>query len=423
MENTQNPHHQQPEKSSSNSPSESGKAYIQSFRLIDSILPFEVCLYYQIVPLSLEESTLKLGMVNPKDQTALDYIRKILNYFNCEFKAQQIHSQNHHAILTAYLNYKRNTKETQPEPEAKIQPEEQKKPLKKEPEIEHKPPVELPPKTEHKATQNSSLSINEQPTLIVDQQDIASLRKELAAENQLTADNRTQNPKLNPDLQKQVVQKIAEKKISIKEKISQFPRLEITPEKITDPSIKLKDLPNKRLLQNLLGQVLTGGIGRLYFERTEQEGRILWTKDGVLQSVIDGLNLEKFQGLINEIKNIAKLPFNPIKETKQIEIERIYQEEHLMLILRLIPGKYGEESTIQVLRGAALKFHQQQQITKYSEEAMNMLLHLQRKLTQIRDRALFTATPLHKLPIYNQLIDSLEYELQQLKTDANALDE
>jgi hypothetical protein len=41
-----------------------------------------------------------------------------------------------------------------------------------------------------------------------------------------------------------------------------------------------------------LGRVLIGGIGRLYFERQSEQGRILWSQDGVLQSVLEGGFLE-----------------------------------------------------------------------------------------------------------------------------------
>ncbi|MDE5115316.1 MAG: hypothetical protein O4803_14130, partial [Trichodesmium sp. St15_bin1_1] len=37
----------------------------QIFDLIDNILPFEACLYYQILPLSIEGSRVRLGVVDP----------------------------------------------------------------------------------------------------------------------------------------------------------------------------------------------------------------------------------------------------------------------------------------------------------------------------------------------------------------------
>jgi Type II secretion system (T2SS), protein E, N-terminal domain len=77
----------------------------QVFRLIDSILPFEACLYHQVLPLSLEGSRLKLGMVNLDDAAALDYVRRILAYMNCSLVPQTLATDVHHAALSAYLSY------------------------------------------------------------------------------------------------------------------------------------------------------------------------------------------------------------------------------------------------------------------------------------------------------------------------------
>ncbi|HEY9703438.1 MAG TPA: hypothetical protein V6C58_13380, partial [Allocoleopsis sp.] len=105
----------------------------------------------------------------------------------------------------------------------------------------------------------------------------------------------------------------------------------------------------------------------------------------------------------------------PVQQSQQIEIDRMYKDNHLLLILRLIPGKYGEEATLQVLRGAALKFYQQQQITKLGEETLNLTEQIQRKLTQICDLANLTSTPLGKVTVLAQIINNLEQEINQLK--------
>ncbi|MFZ4667227.1 MAG: hypothetical protein ACOYME_12445, partial [Prochlorotrichaceae cyanobacterium] len=47
----------------------------QMFRLIETILPFEACLYHQVLPLSVEAQYLNLGMVDLGDETALTYVK------------------------------------------------------------------------------------------------------------------------------------------------------------------------------------------------------------------------------------------------------------------------------------------------------------------------------------------------------------
>ena len=84
----------------------------QIFQLIDSILPFEVCLYYEVLPLSIHGSRLHLGMVDTKDVSALDYVRRILGYVNCSLVPKSLESQVHSDTLSAYLKYS-NSRNTQ----------------------------------------------------------------------------------------------------------------------------------------------------------------------------------------------------------------------------------------------------------------------------------------------------------------------
>jgi type II secretory ATPase GspE/PulE/Tfp pilus assembly ATPase PilB-like protein len=173
-------------------------------------------------------------------------------------------------------------------------------------------------------------------------------------------------------------------------------------------------LAPQQLLQELLGRVLIGGIGRLYFERQPEQGRVLWSQDGVLQSVLEGLSLTVFQGLIIELKRIVNLPLLPVVQPKQVEIERRYQQECLLLRLRVMPGSYGEEATLQVLRGVALKFYQRQQLETLGQDALRLAQQLQRKLTEIRDRSYRYPLPLDTLPALNQQLRDLDEQLEAL---------
>jgi hypothetical protein len=70
-----------------------------------------------------------------------------------------------------------------------------------------------------------------------------------------------------------------------------------------------------------------------------------------------------------------------------VEIERTYRNELLLLRLRIAPGRLGEEATLQVLRGAALKFHQRQQLAKLGHDAIDLTRQLQKKLAEMQARA------------------------------------
>ncbi|MEO8892018.1 MAG: hypothetical protein ABI417_10880, partial [Coleofasciculaceae cyanobacterium] len=93
---------------------------------------------------------------------------------------------------------------------------------------------------------------------------------------------------------------------------------------------------------------------------------------------------------------------------------RRYQQEALLLRLRVMPGTYGEEATLQVLRGVALKFYQRQQLEKLSQDALKLAQQLQRKLNEIRDRSGRYPMPLEVLPALNQLLEGLDEQLESL---------
>jgi type II secretory ATPase GspE/PulE/Tfp pilus assembly ATPase PilB-like protein len=133
--------------------------------------------------------------------------------------------------------------------------------------------------------------------------------------------------------------------------------------------------------------VLLGGIGRLYFECHPQHGRVVWSQNGILQSVLDRLTLPVFQGVIHELKGMAAISPTPIEQPQQAEIEYLYDRNRVLLRFRFMVGAHGEEATVQVLRGAALKFHQQQQLNKLEKDAVSIAQQLQNKLNEIRARA------------------------------------
>lgn len=374
----------------------------QMFRLIDSVLPFEACLYYQILPLSLEGRYLNLGMVNPEDISALDYARRILAYLNCSLRPQPLTAEKHQAMLSAYLNHIGTSK------------------------LPHKPISAAAATASTPAPDR-----NERPTLIVNSPE-ELLKAEAEAKDphatipQVTSSNLNGTP-ITPEKPESTLEKISRKvnqsalrpNPHAPQPLMNLPVLEVQGHHLSRPIEVLATLPPQQLLQELLSRVLVGGIGRLYFERQENQGRILWSQDGVLQSVLEGLSMHVFQGVINELKRLAHLPFITVKEAKQVEIERQYQNNRLLLRLRVMPGKQGEEATLQVLRGAALKFYQQQQLENLSRDALTLAQQLQIKLNEIRDRTRFnpslSTSHSDSLTALYQLVEMVDKQLEALK--------
>ncbi|GFZ95306.1 hypothetical protein [Okeania sp. KiyG1] len=236
----------------------------QIFALIDNILPFEACLHYQILPLSIEGSRVRLGVVDIKDSSAINYARRLLSYLNCSLVMEEISSETQRSILSSYLNY-----------------------------IGH---------------QKSATSSSSQPKLPHNNQQI---------------DN-PQSPKKGKNQQFSEQKKTANQEYLIKQ--SQGSQQQTLETKIQHPQNYLCDvlelfLPNsqqsislesmailepQQLLKELMVRVLESGIGRLYFEQQESQGKILWSQDGVLQSVVENLEREKIEGVINELKILTK---------------------------------------------------------------------------------------------------------------------
>jgi len=367
--------------------------YDVTFRLIDGILPFEACLYHQVLPISLEGTHLNLGMVNPDDSAALDYVRRILAYMKCSLVPQPISAAKHQAVLSAYLNHigqlKQATAKQQNTP------------------------------SENKFDQNV------EPTLIVDSPENLNQRELEPSSSQVTAPPTTSSHSYTPSSQPP---KDTPEKQKLKTKSPQpptpssgvgLPVLEVQAHHISSPVEVLATLPPKNLLQELLARVLAGGIGRLFFERHPNSGRILWSQNGVLQSVLEGLDTAVFQGVINELKLLTHLSLISVEHPKQVKIERIYQQHRLLLRLRVMPGTHGEEATLQVLRGAALKFYQQQQLENLSRDALTMAQQLQTKINEIQKRTridpTLTAGQLDALPALDELLKSLNQQLETLK--------
>lgn len=310
----------------------------QVFPLIDSILPFEVCLHYQVLPLSLKHQEFLLGIVDPNDQTALNYVKRIVASMNCSCRTQVISSVEQRSILSAYLYH---TQQLQPISEPQVR----------------------------EAISDSTL-----------------LSQTVAPETPATLLN----------------------------SIQQIPTLDINAQYLDKPLEFLENLPPTEFVQELLGRVIKDGIGRLYFEAHAGQGRILWSQDGVLQSVVEAIEPRHFQQILQALKQLIEMPLTPIKKKTQVEIERQYQGSHLLLRLQMTVGSYGEEANFQVLRGAALKFYQQQQLSKLSSDALKLAEKLQKRLNQISDRMAETPLSSDHLPLLNQMLKTIIQQAQSL---------
>ncbi|NJK38293.1 MAG: hypothetical protein HC835_13970 [Oscillatoriales cyanobacterium RM2_1_1] len=327
----------------------------QIFPLIDAILPFEVCLHYQVLPLSLNQKHLCLGMVDLEDQSALDYVNRILSYQGYAIDFQPISPEDQQNILSAYLCHTQQT------------------------------PAEI-----------ETIASDRSPSKPAKSQ--TKSRSKISSASSDSSESSQQ----------------AESQESKSHLASTVPVLKLHAKHLSSSLDILGSLSPEDLIQELLARVLLGGIGRLYFERQAALGRILWSQDGVLKSILDNIDPPRYQWILNELKRFAGVALAPVEQLKQLELERTYRGQHLLLRLRLVPGEYGEEANLQVLRGAALRFYQQQQLSVLSQDALTLAQQLQKKLSEINDRVIFAPVLSENLPLLNQLLKILTQQTESI---------
>jgi len=378
----------------------------QMFVLIDGVLPFEACLYYQVLPLYLEGSRLILGMVSPEDRSASDYVRRIISYHHYIVVSRQISSEALQSSLSVYLNYAGQQ--------------------------ERKPEVRS--RSENRTVRSRSaqpVDHNLQPTLVVDSPDdlsndslpveaIEAVPPPVVATPPTPPENGTAPPEPAPAEPVEAADSTPAVAGSVG-LLEPIPELKLNLSYISSPTEVLGSLPPKELLHELLGRVLLGGIGRLYLERQEHYGRVLWSQNGVLKSVLDPVGLNKFRALLSELKRFAGVPLVPLNGPKQADLERVFDRSRLLIRCRFMPSEHGEEATIQVLRGAALRFYQQQQLALLERDALGIARQLQNKLNELRDRArvesVGSGARLEVLPALSQMLKNIEAQILSLQNE------
>ncbi|MDZ7957234.1 MAG: pilus assembly protein PilB [Aulosira sp. DedQUE10] len=376
----------------------------QIFSLIDRFLSLEACLHHQIVPLGLKDNKLLLGVVNPHDKEALDYVSRILSYINCTMVTKPIANNIHRTILSAYLRNKNISHSDSKQ--------------KQQPKVESKSKNQAISMIDDENTSATTYSELEQELTFVEEQTEISLSFDSQADL---------SPILNPNNISVTTNtaSIPERKVKDTPKVRLPSNLNTVSVEIPDiltPIEVLATLTPRKLLEELLARVLLGGIGRLYLERQHDQGRILWSDNGVLQSVIENLPISIFQEVINELKQFAGLTVATVAESKQVEKELLYQHNSLLLRLRVMPGIYGEEATLQVLRGAALRFYQQQQLSYLSHDTLVMTQQLKLKLRELEQRLLLNpnlqSEQLQAVVALSHLVENLDKQINLLNGDS-----
>jgi hypothetical protein len=420
----------------------------QTFALIEStMLTFEVCLYHQVLPMSLDGHRMLLGMVDPSDEEALSYIQTILAYLNYTLIPNRISLQAHKETLSAFLKYRENRQETGAQKMS-------------EPEMQAPSPLELAPAlTPRSSPQSSPLlglpspalptDLNSRETVFIEEEEemiaaaqtvvifttsdaedesssVSSGRDAIAAPPPASKDEQrtTEQIEVNP---RQFATEIYHPTPGQSDFDARVPTtsnptlvLDLQPRYLSSPIKLLETLPAQDILNELLARVLSGGIGRLFFERAAMHGRVIWSQNGIIKAELENLPLTVFDELILSLKRLHNLPLPPTVETVRVEIERFYEQQRLLLRLQVIPGPSGEEANLQILRGVALQFYQQRQLASASRDALNVSQKLQNKINDIYNRAVSNNIPekaqIEMITALSKIVDSMDEQIRALDT-------
>ncbi|MFZ4641229.1 MAG: hypothetical protein ACOYMP_12620 [Nodosilinea sp.] len=363
----------------------------QMLSLIDSILPFEACLFYQIIPLSIESSHLNLGMVNPKDLQANDYARRQVSYIHYSVVAWPVTSDWHRQMLSKYLSYSAKSKQRLRQGQSNVVDTVLSSPL----------------------LDQENGGADERLTYIVDSPEKIPLEDTESRQIPSVPTEVPPSPAPTP-----VSPPLPESALSTSE-VSPLVPLELEVLTVpTDPLAEIHRLSPKALLAVLLHQVLAAGIGRLYFEHRPPRGRVVCSQDGQVRSILEDLEGTRLQEVINALKQLTAMPTMPANGSRQTETQRLYGQEPILLRLRVMPNDQGENATLQILRGAALRFYQKQQISELSRDALILAQQLQNRLQLIGQRSsqkfMFETPPLDTLVTLNTLLNTMASQTYQL---------
>ena len=166
------------------------------------------------------------------------------------------------------------------------------------------------------------------------------------------------------------------------------------------------------LWQQLLGKIVSGQIDKLYFQHKENFGSILSGHSGAVSPLLDKLDIAVFEAIVNQIKVMAKLPLKKLDKYRKVAIPKLYNKDRVLLRVEFFPSRHGEEITMQMLQGEALRFYEQRQADRTMEQAISLSQKLEKalgKMTRYQG-----SIELNDLKTLNTIVDKIGEKLQSL---------
>ena len=389
------------------------------FELIDTVFPVDSCRHYEVLPLSLKENNLALGIIDPNNEESLKFVNSIAKVFRYKLSLKLIDNQTLQIILASY-------------PHNSQQPAKNNQSKDKNKTVIDATVIEDVFDSEPVSRLNNASQTriaDSAPTVISqsDQQEVVSglagLPPDLdfLKDLDLSAPETSQSSKAEIDqagtlyeippefLHQQHTDNLDHKQTVIAEDPHQL----LNPSQVQDEAdlalveaqisdliaevsdqIKAQEKPassdfliqlNPQLSwQDLLEESFKYNSEEINLTRYEDYGNITTYQDNSLQSALNQVPLPIFCSLIDEIKRMAKIPLDLSNHPKKVVLERFYQEERILLRLEFTLKDEQELVIVQIFRDKNLEIYEQKQMDKMSEQALYLARQLEKTLRRIQ---------------------------------------
>ena len=390
------------------------------FKLIDTVFPIDSCLHYEVLPLSLEGSSLALGMLNPDNEESLKFVNSIAKVFKYDLSLKLIDAQTLQIILASYpQNSEQPKKQNKNKDQNKTVIDEAFDPSQFAPSdgSDRRKIVDSAPTIISQSVENLSAKKDDMPPdlqgLPADLDFLKDL--DLSPQNspkpskaeidqsgtlyEIPPEFLNQQKSNNLDSQKTVIagnpaELLAQSGLPdeseialVEEQISNL-IAEVSNELVEQDELGsinfLATLDSDLSWQKLLEQAFKHGSEEINLTRYSDRGTINAQKNKSTQSSIEQVPLPIFCSLIDEIKRMAKIPLDLSNHPKKVVLERFHQEERILLRLEFAVQNEQELVMVQIFRGKNLQAYEQQQMDKVSEQALHLAKQLERTLRRIQ---------------------------------------
>lgn len=405
------------------------------FQLIDEVFPLDSCRHYQVLPLKVEGNILTLGILDPSNEESLKFANSIASVYQFKLVLNLIDVQTHEIILSSYPQNSRpqsspNQDQNQTIVDASFAggavplnevQRNRRKLADSAPTIISQPKQNLPPagsslhpgladlpadldflrdldlnpsstakspkpRIDPAATlfeippefldKKPSSRFDDQPTIV------GGNPAEMLAQSLLEQESQAQigsgeikdlqnvqnSDLLDLDLIAESANQVAQEEQQIKISSVDF----------------LARLQPQLSWQTILESAFKHQTEIINLTRHGDRGNVIAEKDEEIQSTINQLPLPMFSSLIEDIKRMARLPQNTSSHPKKVVLERIYEEERILLRLEFSIEDETEMVIVQILRGQALQIYEQKQMDRISEQALQLAQQLEKTLRKIQ---------------------------------------